>query len=195
MDCSTPGFPALHRLPEFTQINVHWVSNAIQPSHPLPPPYLPALSLTQFTSAQFSHSVVSDSLWPHVLQHARPPCPSPTPRVYSNSCPLRWWCHPTISSSVVPFSYCLQSYPAPGFFPVSQLIASGGQRIGVLASVSVLPMNIRGWFLLGLTGLISLSKGLSRVFSSTIIQKHQFFAAQPSLWFSSHFRTWLLEKP
>ena len=132
--------------------------------------------------AQFSHSVVSDSLWPHGLQHARFPCPSPTPRVYSNSCSLSWWCHPTISSSVIPFSSCLQYFPASGAFPVSQFFTSGGQRIGVSASTSVLPMNIQDWFPLGLTGWISLqSKGLSRVFSNTTVQKHQFFGTQLSL--------------
>ena len=131
MDCSTTGFPVPYHLLEFAQVHIHYIGDAIQPSHPLSSPSPTAFNL---------------------IQHQ-------------------------------------------GFFPVSHLIASGGQRIGVSASVSVLPMNIRGWFLLGLTGLISLSKGLSRVFSSTIIQKHQFFAAQPSLWFSSHFRTWLLEKP
>ena len=116
----------------------------------------------------FSYSVVSNSLWPHGLQHARPPCPSPTPRVHSNSCPLSQWCHPTVSSSVVPFSSCLQSFPALGSFPMSQLFASGSQSIGVSASASVLLMNIQSWFPLGLTGLISLqSKGLSRVFSNT----------------------------
>ena len=133
-------------------------------------------------SAQFSGSVVSDSLWPHGLQHARPPCPSPTPRVYSNSCPSSWWCHPTISTSGIPFSSCLQSFPASGSFLVSQLFASGGQSIGVSASVSVLPVNIEDWFPLGWTGWIFLqSKGLSRVFSNTTVQKHQFFGAQLSL--------------
>ena len=123
-----------------------------------------------------SCSVMSDSLWPHGLQHARPPCPSPTLRVYSNSRPLSQWCHPTISSSVVPFSSHLQSFPASGSFPMSQFFASGGQSIGVSASASVLPMNIRDWFPLVLTGLISLqSKGLSRVFSNTTVQKCQFF--------------------
>ena len=118
-------------------------------------------------SVQFSHSVMSDSLWPHGLQHDRPPCPSPTPGAYSNSCPLSWWCHPTTSSSVVPFSYCLQSFPAPGSFPMSQLFTPGGQSTGVSASTSVLPMNTQGWFALGWTGWISLlSKGLSRVFSN-----------------------------
>ena len=130
---------------------------------------------------QFSRSVMSDSLRPHALQHARPPCPSPTTRVYSNSCPLSWWYHPTISSSVVPFSSCLQSFPASGSFQISQLFVSGGQSIGVSASTSVLPMNIQDWFPLGWTGWISLqSKGLSRVFSTTV-QKHQFFSAQLSL--------------
>ena len=141
----------------------------------------------------FSHSVVSDSLWPHGLQHSRLPCPSPSPGVCSNSCPLSWWCHPTISSPVIPFS-CPQYFPALWSFPVSQLFTSGGQSIGALASV--LPMNIHGWFPLGLTGLISLlSKGLSRVFSSTTFWKHQFLGSQLSLWSSSHIHTWLLEKP
>ena len=124
--------------------------------------------LLVFSSVQFSRSVMSDSLWPHGLQHAKFPCPSPTPGVYSNSCPLSRWCHPTISSSVVPFSFCLQSFPASGSFPMSQLFASGGQSIGVSASTSVLPMNIQDWFPLGWTGWISLqSKELSRVFSNT----------------------------
>ena len=112
----------------------------------------------------------------------RPPCPSPTPRVYSNSCPLSWWWHPTISSSVAPFSSCPQSFPASGSFPISHFFASGGQSIGVPASASVLPMNIQDWFPWGWTGWISLqSKGLSRVFSNTTVQKHQFFRAQLSL--------------
>ena len=128
-------------------------------------------------SVQLSCSVVSDSLWPHGLQHARPPCPSPTPRVYSNSCPLSWWCHPTISSSVVPFSSCPQSFPASGSFLMNQLFASGDQSIGVSASTSVFTMNTQDWFPLGWTGWISfLSKGLSRVFSNTTVQKHQFFS-------------------
>ena len=128
------------------------------------------------SSVQFIHSVMSDSLWPHGLQHARPPCPSPTPRVYSNSCPLSQWWHPTISSSAVPFSSHLQSFPASGSFPMSQLFTSGGQSIGVSASASVLPMNTQDWSPLGWTDLISLqSKRLSRVFSSTEVQKHQFF--------------------
>ena len=122
---------------------------------------------------------MSNLLWPHGLQHTRLPCPSLFPRVCSNSSPLSWWCHPTISSSVTPFSSCLQPFPASGSFPMSWLFASGGQSIGVSASASVLPMNIQGWFPLGLTRLISLlSKGLSRLFSSTTIQKHQFFGPQ-----------------
>ena len=134
------------------------------------------------SSDQFSCSVVSDSLWPHGLQHSRLPCPLPTPGAYSNSCPSSWWCHPTISSSVIPFSFCLQSFPASRSFPVSQFFPSGGQSIGTSTSASVLPMNIQDWFPLGLTDLISLlSKGLSRVFYSTTIQKHQFFSIQLSL--------------
>ena len=140
----------------------------------------PVLFIEEKNSESVSRSVVSDSLWPHGLRHARPPCPSPTPGAYSNSCPLSWWCHPTISSSVIPFSSLLQSFPASGSFPMSQLFASGGQSIG--ASASVLPMNIHDWFSLGWTGWISLqSKGLSRVFSNTTVQKHQFFGAQLSL--------------
>ena len=138
-------------------------------------------------SVQFSLSVVSNSLRPHESQHARPPCPSPTPRVHSNSCPSSRWCHPAISSSVVPFSSCPQSLPASWSFQISQHFTSGSQSIEVSASASVLPMNIHDWFPLWLTGLISLlSKGLTRVYSSTTIQKHQFFGAQPSLWSNSH---------
>ena len=141
----------------------------------------PSWLLLEF-SVQFSHSVVSDSLWPHGLQHSRPPYPSPTPRVHSNSCPLSQWCHPTISSSVIPFSSHLQSFPASGSFQTSQLFASGGQSIGVSASTSVLPMNTQDWSPLGWNGWISLQfKGLSRVFSNTIVQKHQFFSPQLSL--------------
>ena len=146
-------------------------------------------------SLQFSHSVVSDSLRPHALQHSGPPCPSPTPRVYSNSHPLCWWCHPTISSSVVPFSSHLQSFPESGSFPMSRFFASGGQKIGVSASASVLPMNIQDWFPLGWTGWISLpSNGLSRASSNTTVQKHQFFRTRLSLQSNSHIHTWLLEK-
>ena len=135
---------------------------------------------------------MSDSLQPHRLQHARFPCPSPAPGAYSNSCPLSWWCHPTILSSVVPFSSCLQSFPASWSFPVNQLFTSGGQSIGASVSASVLTVNIQGWFHLGLTGLISLlSTGLSRVFFNTIVQKHPFFSAQLSLWSISHISTCL----
>ena len=136
-------------------------------------------TLSQSTSVQFSHSVVSNFLWPHGLQHARLPCSLPMPGVYSNSCPLSWWCHPTISPSVIPFSPCLQSFPESGSFPMSQFFASGGQSTGVSASTLVLPMNIQDWFPWGWTGCISLlSKGLSRVFSNTTVQKHQFFGSQ-----------------
>ena len=135
----------------------------------------------QFSSVQFSPSVVSDSLRPRELQHAKPPCPTPTTRAHPNSCPLSRWCHQTFSSSV-PFSSCLQSFPASRSFPMSQLFTSGGQSIGVAASASVLPVNIQDWFPLGWTSWISLkSKGLSRVFSNTTVQKHQLFGAQLSL--------------
>ena len=135
-----------------------------------------------FSSVQFCHSVVSNSLQPHRLQHARLPCPSSAPGAYSNSCPLSRWYHPTISSSVVPFSSHLQSFPSSGSFLMSQFFTSSGQGIGVSASASVPPMNIQDWFPLGRTGWISLlSKGLSRVFSNTAVQKHQFFRAQLSL--------------
>ena len=140
----------------------------------------------------FFSSVMSDSLWPGGLQHARLPCSWPTPRACSNSCPSIWWCHTTISSSVIPFSFCLQSFPPSGSFPMSQFFTSGGQSTGASASASVLPVNIQDW---RLTGLILLSKGLSRVFSNTTAQKHQFFGAQLSLWSTSHIHIWLLEKP
>ena len=134
--------------------------------------------------------VMSNSSWPHGLQHARLPCPSLSPGVCSNSCPLSQWCHPTISSSVIPFSSCLQSFPASGAFQMSQFFTSGGQSIGVSASASVLPMNIQDWFPLELTDLISLqSKGLSRVFSSTTVRRHEFLGAQSFLLSSSHIRT------
>ena len=162
--------------------------------------------LSQFSSVQFNHSVMSDSLRPHELQHARPPCPSPTPGVHPNLCALSRRCHPAISSSVVPFSSCPQSLPASGSFPMSQLFpwggqmsqlfTWGGQSIGVSASASVLPMNTQDWSPLGWTGWIFLqSKGLPRVFSSTTVQKHQFFIAQLSSKSNSHIHTWPLEKP
>ena len=153
---------------------------------------------TQFTqpqsSVQFSHSIMSDSLRPHGLQHARLPCPSPTPRACSNLYPSSQWCHPPISS---PYNtpFCLQSFPASGTFPMSQFFSSSGQRIGISASASIHPMNIQHWFSLGLTGLISLqSKEISRVFHNSTVQKHQFFSARLSLWSSFHIHTWLLEK-
>ena len=146
-------------------------------------------------SVQFNRSVVSKSLQPHGRQHSRLPCPSPTPGACSNSCPFIQWCHSTISSSVVLFSSCFQSFPASGSFPISQFFTSVGQSTGVSASASVLPMNIQDWFPLQLTVLISLrSKGLSTVFSSTTVQKHQFFSTQPSFWSNSRICTWLLEK-
>ena len=153
-------------------------------------------SCTHLSSVQFSHSVASDSLWPHESQHTRPPCPSPTPRVYPNSCLSSQWCHPAISSSVIPFSSFPQPLPASESPPMSQLFEWGGQSIGVSASTSVLPMNTQDWSPLGWTGWISLqSKGLSRVFSNTTVQKHQFFGAQPSSQSNSHIHTWPQEKP
>ena len=150
-------------------------------------PWFPISPCTAFyfsdtISVQFSHLVVSDSLWPHESQHTRPPCPPPTPGVHPNPCPSSRWCHPTISSSVVPFSSCPQSLPASGSFPMSQLFAWGGQSIGVAASTSVLLMNTQDWSPLRWTGWISLqAKGLLRVFSNTTVQKHQFFGTQLSL--------------
>ena len=152
-------------------------------------------SVASISFSQFSRSVVFNSLWPCGLQHARLPCPSSTPRIYSNSCQLSQWCHLTISFSTVPFSSCLQSFSASGSFPVSSL-HQVAKILGVSASASVLPMNIHDWFPLGLTGWISSqSKGLSRVFSNTTIQNHQFFGVQLSLQSNSHIHTWLLEKP
>ena len=145
-------------------------------------------------SVQFSHSVVTDSLWPHESQHARPPCPSSIPGVLSNSRPSSQWCHPAISSSVVPFSSCPQSFPAS--FQMSQIFTSGGQSIGVSALASFLPKKSQGWSPAEWTGWISLqSKGLSRVFSNTTVQKHQFFGAQPSSQSNSHIHTLPQEKP
>ena len=149
-----------------------------------------------FSSVQFSRSIVSDSLRPHVLQHTRPPCPSPIPGVHSDSRPLSQWCHPAISSSVVPFSSCSQSLPPTKSFPMSQLFAWGGQSTGASALASFLPKKSQGWSPSEWTGWISLqSKGLSRVFSNTTVQKHQFFGAQPSSQSNSHIHTWPLEKP
>ena len=156
--------------------------------------YKPFLFTKVYQFSQLTCSVMSNSLQPHGLQHSRLPCSSSSSRVCSNSCPVSQWCHPTISCSVIPFSSCLQNFPASGSFLImSWPFTSGGRSIG--ASASVLLMNIQDWFPLGLTGLISLqSKRLSRVFSSTIVQKHQFFGVQLSLWSNSHIRTWLLEK-
>ena len=149
-----------------------------------------------FSSVQFSCSVMSNSLWPHESQHARPPCPSLTSGVHSNSCPSSRWCHPAISFSVVPFFSCPQSLPASESFPMSQLFAWGGQRTGVSALASVLKMNTQDWSPLEWTGWISLqSKGLARVFSNTTVQKHQVFGAQLSSQSNSHIHTWPLEKP
>ena len=155
-----------------------------------------SFSIPHIRSVQFSYSVLSNSLRSHEPQHTRPPCPSPTPGVYPNPCPSSWWCHPTISSFFIPFSFCLQTFPTSGSFQMSHLFTSGGQIIGVSASTSVRPMNTRDWSPLGWPGWISLqSKGLSSVFSSTTVQKHQFFCTQLSLSSNSHIHTWPLEKP
>ena len=159
-------------------------------------PHVNSRGGTQLSWVQFSHSVMSNSLRPHKSQHTRPPCPSPTPGVYSNPCPSSRWCHPAISSSVVPFSSYPQSLPASGSFPISQYFASGSQSIGVSASASVLPMNPQDWSPWGWTGWISLqSNGFPRVFSNAIVQKHQFFSTQLSSQSNSHIHTWPLEKP
>ena len=151
--------------------------------------------MNQFSSVQFSRSVVTDSLRPHESQHARPPCPSPTPGVHSDSRPSSQWCHSAISSAVIPFSSCPQSLPASESFPMSQLFAWGGQSTGVSALALFLPKKSQGWSS-EWTGWISLqSKGLSRVFSNTTVQKHQFFSAQPSSQSNSHIHTWPQEKP
>ena len=158
--------------------------------------YINIIIQFQFSSVQFSRSVVSYSLQPHESQHTRPPCPSPTPRGYSNSFLSSQWCHPVISSSVVPFSFCPLSLPASRSFPMSHLFAWGVHRTGVSASASVPPMNTQDWSPFRWTGWISLqSKGLSRVFSNTTVQQHQFFGTQLSLQFNSHTQTWPLEKP
>ena len=150
------------------------------------------MRVSSAASVQFS-SVTQSCLTLFELQHARPPCPSSSPWAYPNSRPSSRWCHPTISSSVIPFSSCLQSFPASGSFPMSQLFASDGQSIGASPSVSVFPMNIQGWFPLRWTGLIYLlSRGLSSIFSSTTVWKYQFFGAQPSLWSNSDICTWPL---
>ena len=148
------------------------------------------------SSVQFSCSVLSDSSWPHESQHTRPPCPSPAPGVHSDSRPSSQWCHPAVSSSAIPFSNCSQSLPVSEYFPMSQLFAWGGQSIGVSALASFLPMNTQGWSPSEWTGWTSLqSKGLSKVFSNTTVQKHQFFSTQLSSQSNSHIHTWPLEKP
>ena len=154
---------------------------------------LPSQTLNQFSSVHFSHSVLSDSLQSHELQHSKLPCLSPTPRVHPNPCPSSQWCHPAISSSVIPFSSCPQCLPASESFPMSQLFAWGGQSTGVSALASFLPKKSQGWYPSEWTGCISLqSKGLSRVFSNTTVQKHQFFGTQLSSQSNSHIHTWLL---
>ena len=154
------------------------------------------MPIITFSLVQFSHSVLSDSLPPHESQHTRPPCPSPTLGVHPNSCPSSWWCHPAISSSVVPFSSCPQSLPASESFPMSQHFAWDGQNIRVSALATVLPKSTQDWSPLEWTGWISLqSKGLSRVFSNTTVQNHQFFGAQLSSQSNSHIHTWPQEKP
>ena len=181
------------KVPEAACLRVGWTMILVCPSllH-----FQVSLSSRGFSSVQFGCSVMSSCLWPHGLQHTRPPCPSPTPRVHPNPRPVSRWCHPTISSSVIPFSSCLQSFPASGSFQMSQFFTSGGQSIGVSALSSVLPMNTQDWSPLGWTGWISLqSKGLSRVFSNNTVQKHPFFGAQLSLHSNSHIHTWPLEKP
>ena len=222
MDCSMPGCPVLHQISELAQTQVHQVSDAIQPSHPLSSPFPQAVNHSSFRvfSSEWVLSIrwpkywsfsfiisppvniqdwfpfISDFSQPHGLQHTRPPYPSPTPGVYSNSSPLSRWCHPTISSSVIPFFSHLQSFPASESFQTSQLFPSGGQSIKVSASTSVLPMNTQDWSPLGWTVWISLqSKGLSRVFSKTTVQKHQFISTQLSSQSNSHSHTWPLEKP
>ena len=157
-------------------------------------PKLIDFKIGRFSMLLFSCSVVSDSLRPHGLQHTRLPCPLPSPGACSNSCPLSQWCHLTITSSVMPFFSRLQTFPASGSLLMSRFFSSNGQSIGV--SASNLPMHIQDWFSLGLTALISLqSKGLSRIFSNTTVQKHKFFSTQTSLWSNSHIYAWLLEKP
>ena len=198
MHCSPPGFSGIFQEGILEWVAIYFSRGSSQLKDWTRASHIAGRFFTSWatSSVQFSRSVVSDSLRAHKPQHARPPCPLPTPRVYPNPCPLSQWCHPTISSSVVPFSSCPQSFPASGSFQMSQLFASGGQSIGVSASTSVLPMNTQDWSPLGWTGWISLqSKGFSRVFSSTTVQKHQFFSTQLSLWSNTHIHTWLLEKP
>ena len=173
MDCSLPC-SSVHGISQARVLE--WIAISFSRGSSRPRDRTRVFLIVQFIS------VVFDSFRPHELQHARPPCPSPTPRVHPNPCPLSWWCHPTISPSVVPFSSCPQSFPPSGSFPMSQLFTSGGQSIGVSASTSVLPMNTQYWSPLGWTSWTSSqSKGLSRAWSNTTVQKHQFFGTQLSL--------------
>ena len=193
------AFHSVKYISKLCSINLSWIlmSISLLRVHLIIIMKSPSLIQLVFSSVQFSWSVGSDSLWQRYgPQHPRPPCPSPTPRVYPNSCSLSRWWHPAILSSVGPFSSCPQSFPASGSFEMSQLFISGGQSTGVSASTSVLPVNTQDWSPLGCISWISLqSKGLSRVFSNTTVQKHQFFSAQLSLQFNSHIHTWVLEKP
>ena len=189
MVCSTTGLLVQHQLPELTQTRILWVSHANHFK-------LCCSLLLPRASVQFSHSLMLDSLQPHELKHARPHGPSPTPGVHSNSRPSSQWCHPVISSSVVPFSSCPQSLSALKYFPMSQLFTCGGQSSGFSALASFLPKKYQGWSPSEWTGWISLqSKGLSRVFSNTPVQKHQFFGVQLSSQSNSHIHTWPQEKP
>ena len=187
MTCSESTCPDKYKLHKVTKARSHIYSSRIWMNKE---PEMTAFDI----SFQFSRSVVSDSLRPHGLQHARLPCPSPTPQACSNSCPSCRWCHPTISFPVTPFSSCLQSFPASRSFPVSQFFTSGCQSIRVSASVSVLPKNIQDWFPLGWTRWFLQSKGFLRIFSNTTVQKHQFFSVK-FLYSPSHIHTWPLEKP
>ena len=191
IDCSPLGSTVHGNSPgKNTGVSCHALLQGIFPTQGLNPSLPHCRRILYHLShsvSQFSRSVVSDSLWPHESQHARPPCPSPTPGVYSNPFPLSRWCHPAISSSVSPFSSCPQSVPASGSFPMNHLFAWGGQSTGVSASASVLPVNTQDWSSLGWTGWISLqSKGLSRVFSNTTVQNHPFFGTQLSSQSNSH---------
>ena len=188
---SLHGLPESSRLPSYAAL----MSTLPMPAFPLSEHVTSSGNWLIISSVQFSHSVVSDSFRPHESQHARPPCPSPSPGVHPNSCPSSPWCHPAISSSVVPFSSCPQSLPASGSFPKSQLFAWGGQSTGASAWASFLPKKSQGWSPSEWTGWISLqSKGLSRVFSNTTVQKHQFFSAQLSSQSNFHIHTWPVEK-
>ena len=203
MDCSRPG-SSVHGILQARILEWIAIPSSRGSSQSRIKPGFPAMKTDSLPSEPPGNEIVQFSsvaqscptLWSRELQHARPPCPSPTPGVHPNPCPLSQWCHPTISFSVVLFSSCPQSFPGSWSFPMSQLFASGSQSIGASASTPVLPMNTQDWSPLGWTGWISLqSKGLSRVFSNTTVQKHQFFCAHLSLQSNSHIHTWPLEKP